>query len=141
MNDFNSWTDINWYAAGNLLAQFAFLAAGVWFARNLLQTIRAFQEQVGTLLKLSITAGPSKRLSANTNTKRSFAEASPYWLDPSESQSETQAAREPLFIESGPGPFVGAWRGLVDWLNAPMHTSQASAWRRFTHWLQAPAGS
>jgi hypothetical protein len=137
MNGINSWSDFNWYAAGSLLAQFAFLAAGVWFARNFLRTIRAFQEQVGTLLKLSITAAPPEGLSPTANTKRSFAETSPYWLAP----TETQTAREPEFTQSGPGPLVGVWRGLVRWLNAPMHTAQTSPWRRLTHWLQAPAGS
>jgi len=141
MNDFNSWSDVNWYAVGSLLAQFAFLFAGLWFARNFLRTIRAFQEQVGTLLKLSITAGTSDRLSASANTKHSFAEASPYWLAPSETPAETQPAREPQFTESGPGALVSAWRGLVHWLNAPMHTSQVSPWHRLMHWLQAPAGS
>lgn len=51
-------TQSDWYAAGALLAQFAFLAAGIWFARNFLQTVRALQEQVGALLKLSITSTP-----------------------------------------------------------------------------------
>jgi hypothetical protein len=138
MNDFNSWSDINWYALGNLLTQLAFLVAGLWFARNFLRTVRAFQEQVGALLKLSITAAPSGRMSASVNTKGSLVEGSPYWLAPSETQSETQTAREPQFIESCPGPLVRAWRGLVHWLNEPMHTSQVSAWRRLANWLHAP---
>jgi len=137
MNDFNSWSEINWYAVGSLLSQCAFLVAGVWFARNFLRTIRAFQEQLGTLLKLSITAAPSEPLSASANTKRSVVEETPYWLKP----SETQTAGESASTESGPGPLTGAWRGLVHWLNAPMHTAEVSPWRRFTNWLQAPAGS
>jgi len=46
MNEF-TWIQSNWYALGNLLAQFAFLAAGIWFARKILRTMRASQEQVG----------------------------------------------------------------------------------------------
>jgi hypothetical protein len=137
MNDFNSWTDINWYALGSLLAQFAFLAAGLWFASNLLKTIRVFQEQVGALLKLSITSSPGERQSLGLDAKRSPTEASPYWLAPSEPQ--TSSGAEP--IESRPGWLLGAWRGLVHWLQAPMHTAQVSAWRRLINWLQAPAGS
>jgi hypothetical protein len=43
MNEFTAWMQSNWYALGNLLAQFGFLAAGVWFARKIMKTIRASQ--------------------------------------------------------------------------------------------------
>jgi hypothetical protein len=136
MNEFNSWTEINWYRLGSLLTQVAFLVAGVWFARNLLKTIRAFQEQVGALLKLSITATPSERFSATANTRRHSADAGLTWLSPLETQ--TADLSEPA--ESGPGRLVMAWRRLGRWLQAPMHTAEVSAWRRLIGWLQAPAG-
>ena len=56
MNDFSSLPIKDWYALGSLIAQIGFLVAAVWFARNFLRTMRAFQEQIGALLKLSITA-------------------------------------------------------------------------------------
>jgi len=61
MSEFTDWMQSNWYALGNLLFQFAFLAAAVWFAREMLRTIRASQEQVGALLKLSITGAMTER--------------------------------------------------------------------------------
>jgi hypothetical protein len=61
MNEFTAWMQNNWYALGNLLSQIAFLGAGVWFARKILKTMRASQEQVGALLKLSVTGTISDR--------------------------------------------------------------------------------
>jgi hypothetical protein len=130
MNEF-SWTDINWYALGSLLSQFAFLAAGIWFARNLLRMIRAFQEQIGALLKLSITAGSGEPQAANANLRRTF-EAGPYWLAP-----ETHATASSERADTG----SSAWCRVILWLNAPMHSAEISAWRRAMHWLQAPSGS
>jgi hypothetical protein len=138
MNIFNSWPELNWYAAGSLFAQFAFLVAGVWFARNFLRTIRAFQEQLGALLKLSITGAPPDRLAASASTRRSFVDVSQYWLGPA---GTTQSAGEREPSKQRPSPLAGAWRSLVRWLNAPMHSAELTAWRRLIHWLQAPAGS
>lgn len=137
MNDFNSWPELNWYAVGSLLAQFSFLVAGVWFARNFLRTIRAFQEQFGALLKLSIMGAPPDRLAASASARRSFVDVNQYWLGP----SGTQTAGEPQPSELRPGLLAGAWRGLLRWLNAPMYSPELAAWRRLIHWLQAPAGS
>jgi hypothetical protein len=138
MSEFISWVQSNWQALGTLLTQLAFLVAGVWFARNILRTLRAFQEQVGTLLLLSTTtATPTELHSAGANVKRSLAEASPYWLTPSETPTVT--APEPT--DSGPSRFVVTWHLLVHWLREPMSTPQAGHWRRLVHWLQAPAGN
>ena len=84
MSEFTVWMQSNWYALGNLLFQFAFLAAGVWFAREILRTIRASQEQVGALLKLSITGANTERHSQIAVAERTLAGASPYWLTPTE---------------------------------------------------------
>jgi hypothetical protein len=133
MIEFTFWTQSNWYELGTLLTEVAFLAAGIWFARNILRTIRIFQDQVGALLRLSITATPNELHSESTPAGHSLAEASPYWLMPS--KTETVSAPEPT--ESGP-PF---WRRLVLWLQAPMSTSEIGPWRRVINWLQAPVGN
>lgn len=138
MDDFNSLPTRDWYALGSLLAQFAFLAAAVWFARNFLQTVRAFQEQIGALLKLSMTAAPGERQSSSTIARNSVAEAGPYWLPLSESRHANHAR---AVSERGPNPIAGSWRRLLHWLQEPMSTSQVSYRRRLIHWLQAPAGS
>lgn len=138
MDDFKPWMQSDWYALGNLLIWSGFLVAGVWFARNLLRTIRAFQEQIGALLKMSITSAPAERPSASTIAARSLGEASPYWLPP----SEVQIVTPPPPVERRPNRLATSWHGLVRWLQEPMGTSQQeSYWRRMIHWLQAPAGS
>ena len=134
MNEFKPWTQNDWYALGSLLTQLAFLFAGVWFARNILRTMRAFQEQAGALLKLSITGAPGERESATTTAKSSLAEASPYWLTP----SLTQSVSPPETTESDSTRSAAAWHRLSLWLQAPMNSSEVAPWRRVVGWLQAP---
>src|ERR1700676_3864979 len=83
MSEFAIWMQSNWYALGNLLIQIAFLAAGIWFARKILKPMRESQEQVGALLKLSVTGAVTERPSPSA-AERSFASASLYWLAPAE---------------------------------------------------------
>jgi len=78
MSGFGFGSQGDWYAWATLLMKIAFLIAGVWFARNLLTIIRAFQEQVGALLKLSIAATPTEQASASAVAKRALGEASTY---------------------------------------------------------------
>jgi hypothetical protein len=137
MNDFSPFPIKDWYALGSLVAQLGLLVAAVWFARNFLRTMRAFQEQIGALLKLSITSAPGERQSTNTTARNGLAEASPYWLPP----APTAQANPPEVVERGPNLFVTGWQRLVHWLNEPMGgTSQVSYRRRVINWLQAPAG-
>jgi len=137
MNDFSSWMQSNWHALGTLLLQAAFLTAAVWFAREILKSIRAFQEQIGALLKLSLTGSLPERHSATSVSERLFANASPYWLTP----SEIPPAPAPEPIELGPTRWALARHSLLVWLQTPMHTGDAATWRRALKWLQAPAGS
>lgn len=55
MNGIIDWMQANWFELGSLTVQFAFLSAAVWFARKILMTMRASQEQMGALLKLSLS--------------------------------------------------------------------------------------
>ncbi len=137
MNEFTAWMQSNWYALGNLFIQFGFLAAGVWFARKILITMRASQEQVGALLKLSFTGATSERLPSIATAERSFANASPYWLTP----SETPPVDLPEPQESGPGRWAVARHRVAVWLQTPISSGDTALWRRATKWLQAPAGS
>ena len=136
MNDFNSWTKINWYALAGLFTQLAFLIAGVWFARNFLRALRAFQEQIGALLKLSMTSGTDAH-ATTAQTRRYFVDASRYWLAP----AETHLGGSPGSHEPRPDRRVTAWHRVVLWLQEPMHTAEASTWRRLMTWLQAPTGT
>ncbi len=139
MNEFTAWMQGNWYALGNLLSQFVFLAAGIWFARKILRTIRASQEQVGALLKLSVTgtAAISERPSSGAVAERSIPNASPYWLAP----AEVLPAGSPKPAESGPSRWTVAWHSLMVWLQTPMSRGAVAPWRRAIRWLQSPVGS
>ena len=136
MNDFSSLPIKDWYALGSLVAQLGFLVAAVWFARNFLRAMRAFQEQIGALLKLSITSTPGERQSTNANARNVLGEASPYWLAPSLSEP----AGAPEVVERGPSVFAVGWQRTVHWLREPMGSAQVSYRRRVINWLQAPAG-
>jgi hypothetical protein len=136
MNDFGPLAFKDWYALGSLIAEIGFLVAAVWFARNFLRTMRAFQEQIGALLKLSITSAPGERQSANTTARNVLAEGSPYWLPPSPSTP----VDPPEVAEGGPNLFVAGWQRTLHWLREPMGSSHVSYRRRVINWLQAPVG-
>jgi hypothetical protein len=125
----------NWYAQASLLVEVGFLAAGVWFAHNVLRTMRAFQEQVGAILKLSITGATGDRSRASATEP--LPEVSPYWLAP----SETRTAGLPERIESDPSRVAVARRKMVLWLQEPMSDRGMGPWRQIITWLRAPAGS
>ena len=133
MNEFTAWMQSNWYELGNLFTDFVFLAVGIWFARKILRSIRASQEQVGALIKLTVAGTVPERQSASTAAERSFATGSPYWLTPSE-----VPANQPELSESR---LSNAGHGIVAWLNTPMKSGSAAPWRKAIRWLQSPAGS
>jgi hypothetical protein len=140
MNDFSPLVVKDWYALGSLIVQIGFLVAAVWFAHNFLRTMRAFQEQIGALLKLSITASPGERQSANSSARNVLAEGSPYWLPPSPSATANALADSPEVVERGPNLFVVGFERMLHWLREPMGSARVSYRRRVINWLQAPAG-
>src|SRR5882762_10925956 len=127
MGEFTAWMQSNWYALGNLLFQFAFLAASVWFAREILRTMRVSQEQVGALLKLSITGATTERHSPIAVAERALAGASSsgassYWLTPTEIPPVG-----PLELpENDLGRWAVARHSLVVWLQTPMSSGDAA---------------
>ena len=134
MNEIAAWIQNNWYSLGNLLAQFAFLAAGVWFARKILKTIRASQEQFGALLRLSLSDQLNDRSKANAPAHH----ATPYVM------AEWPAGETPALSMPQPGQrhhFAAALHGITHWLQAPMASGEFTLRRRVLRWLQAPAGS
>src|ERR1700739_3736949 len=127
----------NWYAPASLVIQVSFLIAGVWFARNLLRTMRASQEQLGAMLKFSITSVIAERHSSPAGANGPLTADSPYCIEP----SETDAVGRARPTENGAGRFASARRKIAYWLQAPMSSPEAAPWRRILNWLQAPAGS
>src|SRR5579862_5889043 len=122
MGDVNSWIQTNWQELGTFLVEVAFLIAAIWFAHNILKALRAFQEQIGALLKLTITPSTTEREAPQTSARSSLGETSPYWLTPSETQAgqtaQTVEVHEPA--ESRPNFIVRSWRGVVAWMNTPI---------------------
>ena len=57
MNQTIEWIQSNWYELGSLIAQFTFLFAVLCFAQKVLRTMRASQQQLGALLRLSMSDG------------------------------------------------------------------------------------
>ena len=144
MNDFTAWMQGNWYSLGNLLAQFAFLIAGVWFARKILKAMRSSQEQFGALLRLSMSEGLNERARASEEAHRALSgvageRSTPYVMadwPTAGARALTTPEREPLGIR-----LLAVCRSILRWLQAPMSGHWLGSWRRLAHWLQTPAGS
>jgi len=138
MNEFTAWMQSNWYELGNLSVEIVFLSTGIWFARKILKSIRASQEQVGALIRLSVGGAVPERQVPSAIAERPAASAGSYWLTPSESAPADQSTP----VENGPSPILSAGQGLVGWLNTPMKSSSgANPLRRAIRWLQSPAGN
>jgi hypothetical protein len=121
-----------WYQAGSLLLQAGFLTAGVWSVRAILRNMRASQEQMGALLKLTVSGGANGEESPRTTPR-----PTPYLLD----GWPDAAANSVLAPGQSERPGKSVWSGMAAWLQAPMVGSGISPWRRAVRWLQAPARS
>jgi hypothetical protein len=119
MTEFSDWIQANWFEMGILVVLSAILAAIVWFARNILRTLRASQEQVGALLRLSVSDVVPVQAAA----------------------AEVPAPSVGELPQRGPSPLVVSLRNLFRWFLAPMGSGSVVPWRKVLHWLQAPAGS
>jgi hypothetical protein len=138
MNEITAWMQSNWYELGNLSVEIVFVSAGIWFARKILRSIRASQEQVGALIRLSVGGAVPERQISSAVAERPAASAGSHWLTPAESAPADQAAP----VENGPSPILSAGHSLMGWLNTPMMKSSGPApWRKAINWLRSPAGS
>ncbi|HEX4920206.1 MAG TPA: hypothetical protein VFV92_05640 [Candidatus Bathyarchaeia archaeon] len=123
-----------WYAAASLLIQAGFLMAAVWSVRAILKTIRASQQQMGALLRLTLSGA-----NVEDNVK-GIVRPTPYLLDGWPEIPENPAT--PVITNKETEvPRRGVWGGLVGWLQMPMASSEIGSWRRVVRWLQAPASS
>ena len=144
MNEFTAWMQGNWYSLGNLVAQFAFLIAGVWFARKILKAMRSSQAQFGALLRLSMSEGLNERARASQEAHRALSGAdgdrsTPYVMadwPTAGAPALSMPVREPLRKR-----LFAVWRSIIRWLQAPMSGHWLGPWRMLSHWLQTPAGS
>jgi hypothetical protein len=119
MNEISDWMQSHWFELGSLLIQCAILATVVWYSRKSLKTMRGSQEQVGALLRLSLSELIAERPTL----------------------TEAPAFTAPESAESAGSRVSASWRNLIRWLQAPMSSGGAAPWHRVVRWLQAPAGS
>jgi len=75
MDQIANWMQSNWYELGSLLAQFTFLFAGLWFAGKILRALRATQQQMGALLRLSMTDGLQESSKISETARETMDEA------------------------------------------------------------------
>jgi len=72
MSEMSDWFQNNWIDLARLCVQGAILVAVVRYGRKLLATLRASQEQVGALLKLSVSDTVEERPAPATEPARQF---------------------------------------------------------------------
>jgi len=139
MNAFSDWFQNNWIDLARLLVQCAILAAVLRYGRKLLSTLRASQEQVGALLKLSVSDAVAERPAAAPEPTRQFE-------PPSAAVPEPEPEPEPVFAGAVSRTSYAAEReqslgGRVIGAQAPAFTAPAQRAESpsLTPWVSAPA--
>jgi hypothetical protein len=122
-----------WYQVGSLFIQIGFLIVAVWSVRTIAKSIRASEEQMGALLRLTLS-GVRSEDNAGTNV-RPIPDPFDGW--PEATHATIHVAMEKNEKEGRRSMFAG----LIGWLREPMATSGIGQWRRLVRWLQAPAGN
>jgi hypothetical protein len=101
MNGFSDWFENNWIDLARLLVQLAIFAAVVRYGRKLLATLRASQEQVGALLKLSVSdSAPGVQpapVSEPEQSKQFEPTAAKIWEPEPQPKREPEPEPEPVF--------------------------------------------
>jgi len=147
MSEFTDWLQNNGIDLARLGVQIAILATIVRYGRRLLGTLRASQEQIGALLKLSVSDGVAERSDAQQEPIREMESprAEPPRMEtPRIAISEPQyepvfagASTRNSFAERGQslgGRVIGAQTAVLEPPPAPR--SEAPA---LTPWVSAPA--
>ena len=139
MSEFNDWLQNNAVDLARLAVQCAILAVVVRYGRKLLATLRASQEQVGALLKLSVSDAMAERPEASPeSTKRFEPSAAPV--------REPEPEPEPVFAGGFSRTSYAAERehilgGRVIGSQAPAFAAPAQRVESpsLTPWVSAPA--
>src|SRR5712672_804940 len=160
MNGSSDWFENNWIDLARLVVQLAILAAVVRYGRKLLATLRASQEQVGALLRLSVSSGTAaERPAPRASEPRERFEASepeprkrfePAAMNVREPEPEPQLEPEPEPVLAGGGgysrPSYAAEReqslgGRLMGVQAPAFSAptQRVESPSLTPWVSAPA--
>lgn len=141
MNDFMDWFQNNWIDLARLLVQCAILAAVVRFGRKILAALRASQEQVGALLRLSVSDTVGERSAPTPEPHKQFEPPSAAVPEP-----EPEPEPEPVFAGAFSRTSYAAEReqslgGRVIGAQAPAFTAPAQPAESpsLTPWVSAPA--
>jgi len=147
MNGISDWFENNWIDLARLLVQLAIFAAVVRFGRKLLVTLRASQEQVGALLRLSVSDAAAERPAPSEEPApepRERFEAPPANIRAPERKPEPEP--EPVFAGGYSRPSYAAEReqslgGRLMGAQAPAFTAPAQRVESasLTPWVSAPA--
>jgi len=98
MNAISDWFQNNWIDLARLLVQCAILAVVVRYGRRMLATLRASQEQVGALLKLSVADSVEERRPApNAEPPAREYERPSVSIREPEPEPEREPELEPVF--------------------------------------------
>jgi hypothetical protein len=139
MNDFMDWFQNNAVDLARLAVQCAILAVVVRYGRKLLATLRASQEQIGALLKLSVSDAVGERSAPAPELSRQFE-------PPPAAVHEPEPEPEPVFAGATSRNSYAAERehtlgGRVIGSQAPAFTAPAQRFETpsLTPWVSAPA--
>jgi hypothetical protein len=137
MTEFSDWFQNNWIDLARLLVQCAILATVVRYGRKLLATLRASQEQVGALLRLSVSDAVGERSAPTPEPAGQFEPPPPAVPEPEP---------EPVFAGTFSRTSYAAEReqslgGRVIGAQAPAFTAPAQRAESpsLTPWVSAPA--
>jgi hypothetical protein len=147
---FSDWFENNWIDLARFLVQLAIFAAVVRYGRKLLATLRASQEQVGALLRLSVsdTAPAVQPAPASEPAPSSHFEprAAKIWEPEPEQRRVPEPEPEPVFAGGDSRPSYSAEReqslgGRLAGAQAPGLTVSAQRGESpsLTPWVSAPA--
>jgi hypothetical protein len=157
MTGIGDWFENNWIDLARLLVQLAIFAAVVRYGRKLLATLRASQEQVGALLRLSVSSDAAERLAPLAPERRERFEAAepeprkrfePPAVNVREPEPEPLAEPEPepVFAGGYSRPSYAAEReqslgGRLMGAQAPAFSAPAQRVESasLTPWVSAPA--
>jgi len=142
MSEISDWFQNNWIDLARLLVQCAILATVVRYGRKLLATLRASQEQVGALLKLSVSDALAERPAPAPEPTTRFAPPPAAVPEP-----EPEPEPEPVFAGAFSRTSYAAEReqslgGRVIGAQAPAFTTpapQRAESPSLTPWVSAPA--
>jgi hypothetical protein len=95
MSEITDWFQNNWIDLARLLVQGAILAAVVRYGRKLLATLRASQEQVGALLRLSVSDTVAEQLAVAPEASKGYESPSLNLRDP-KPEPEPEPEPEPV---------------------------------------------